>query len=225
MDEKEIISVVKSIIQHQLIKCIYTYYQKNPSYVPVLAVTKETETYCHYNYGRMLITQVDEVSLFYHLRLLNPLITEPLLVGRRIFGEDFDFDRPSLNKLAVKPEAYNFLFASAKQNLKNACACGYRNRRLTLLCLYLAVLFATFAKYYFILPQVATAAWLLGRSEGWPELKEAYELIGRDNVLSNGMYQHYLIRAEKYINEVGIIIGLNPIKSLYTAEPACLYSC
>jgi len=224
--KKEILIVATSVIPAAQIKCVYTYRQRNPGYIPVMVVTKGLTEYYHYSYKRMLITRVGEKAFYLSLQLLNPLITEPLLVGEQIFGEDLYLSRPALYDLKAVPETTNQLIGMAKNYFKGAREFSRFNEGgLTLPYYYHAVLFATFAKYYFLFPKVTTVARLLVEADRWPELKEAYELLGQAYALSSGMYQHYLDRAEKYLQAVATQIRLKPVPPLYAAEPSVLYSC
>lgn len=161
MNEEEIIQEVKKQIKLEYIKYLVWYGNLGGNDINVMAVIDKRARVRLYESpkSKLDILTIGKDEFRRRLRMLDPVVTEPLITGFRLLGDETEFSLLRSNTFSrvkgMAEAAAPFLLEKARTRLKNAKellqACGQENEDNLLLCLVnlsWACSYFGFAEYY-----------------------------------------------------------------------------
>lgn len=209
MDRKKVLNVVFSIAPKERIQSIVGYNISPGGYRQILALQKTGHDYRSFVADNYFVCLISDTMAWKTMKNFDPLVTEPILVGDILFGQNLREYRRHLFELAADKQTLDYLISMARIYLFNAeCSLGkYDEENFVKSGLYFSVLYAALAKYYFIRPRAASIERLF-QEKRWPIVTEAGELIFAPENKSQAVYGRFLGKAQDYVKDVSITISL-----------------
>ena len=215
MEKIEVLGKVYYQIPETFAKSIIHCEGNHLSYTHVIVLWDRHNEYECMIMSDLIMHRIGQKKFEQILCLLDPLITEAVLLGDLIKGEKEEFEtyRQMLFSATVSADTINYLMEMARINiygvgesLKFNCDSAFIRYGI-----YKAVLFSAFAKQYLLWPKITSVTRLLMESR-YPLLNQAQSMMdhrhewGRDECIP--AYE----QAKDFVEEVAIKIATYPVK-------------